>query len=86
MSLTLAFNLLVDGNWSEWNDWGVCTNKCGDDGVKMRQRTCDNPKPLFGGKDCAGSAAETVECNRKTCAGKVLINALRSFIPEGDDL
>merc|ERR1712112_26651 len=36
----------VDGGWSEWSS---CTTSCGG-GVK--KRSCTNPKPANGGKDC----------------------------------
>ena len=41
--------LSVDGKWSEWSDWSICDQDCGD-GVQMRTRTCSPPsagKPHF---------------------------------------
>lgn len=58
----------IDGNWGEWTAFGVCTEKCGDDGVRMRSRKCDSPKPLFNGKDCPGPAYDSIPCNRVPCA------------------
>uniref|UniRef100_A0A665TIL3 ADAM metallopeptidase with thrombospondin type 1 motif, 17 n=1 Tax=Echeneis naucrates TaxID=173247 RepID=A0A665TIL3_ECHNA len=32
----------VDGDWSPWNQWSMCSRTCGT-GVQFRQRKCDNP-------------------------------------------
>lgn len=32
----------VDGDWSPWSQWSVCSRTCGT-GVHFRQRKCDNP-------------------------------------------
>lgn len=53
----------TDGAWSEWSPWS-CGSSCGVSGVKLRSRTCINPQPLNGGKDCAGESYEVIE---ETC-------------------
>ncbi|XP_033759819.1 coadhesin-like [Pecten maximus] len=60
-------NCSVNGNWSEWLQWDSCSTTC-DDGVKIRNRTCDNPAPVFGGEDCEGSATETQSCILANCS------------------
>ncbi|XP_031555168.1 uncharacterized protein LOC116292070 [Actinia tenebrosa] len=55
----------VNGNYTAWSDWTVCP-KCGF-GVQTRQRTCTNPSPINGGKDCEGPAKETLACPFKRC-------------------
>ena len=64
---------LVDGNWNSWGEWGDCSVTCGD-GVKTRIRTCTNPPPTDGGKECVGdSSSETSACSTTNCPGTVLI-------------
>ena len=51
----------LDGGWSEF---GACSKACGGG---TQSRTCNNPAPANGGKDCTGDA--TKECNMRSCAG-----------------
>mgnify|MGYP002260030837 CR=1 FL=1 len=60
--------ILVDGNWSLWTDWGDCSQTCGI-GVQGRRRSCTNPSPLNGGRDCDGEAFEVRSCNVTGCPG-----------------
>ncbi|XP_071455344.1 A disintegrin and metalloproteinase with thrombospondin motifs 2-like [Hetaerina americana] len=55
-----------DGGWSSWSDWGPCSRSCGH-GVTFRIRTCDNPRPEFGGSECAGSSEEFDVCGVSKC-------------------
>ncbi|OWA50477.1 putative Nicotinamide N-methyltransferase [Hypsibius exemplaris] len=55
----------VDGVWSKWNDWGVCSVSCGR-GFRERKRRCDSPVPRNYGRFCAGSVKERESC-AKTC-------------------
>lgn len=45
------FSLVVNGNFTEWTDWGswsaTCTNT-----TRIRTRTCTNPSPAYNGKNC----------------------------------
>ena len=63
-----ADNVKKDGGYSKWSEWTECTKTCGG-GVKSRERTCTNPVPENGGKDCSklGEPEETVECNTQAC-------------------
>ena len=60
---------LVNGGWSKWSEWSVCTHPCM---VKLRTRECNNPTPESGGLNCTGSKVEqypcgsAVECQCKT--------------------
>ncbi|XP_072035679.1 coadhesin-like [Amphiura filiformis] len=57
----------VNGNWGEWSGWQApCTVTCGG-GIKVRNRTCDNPARTYGGNDCRGSSLNTIACNTKEC-------------------
>ncbi|XP_078312840.1 A disintegrin and metalloproteinase with thrombospondin motifs adt-1-like [Crassostrea virginica] len=51
----------IDGAWSDWSSWSPCSNSCGE-GQETRTRTCTNPAPAHGGKDCPGEAKETRAC------------------------
>ena len=70
--LTILFVLVVNGGYSPWSDWTQCTVTCGG-GESMRSRTCTNPSPEFGGKDCSslGSSTETMKCKNDPCPGKL---------------
>lgn len=58
----------VDGNYSEWSEFMQCSVTCGK-GVQTRSRSCINPPPQHGGKNCSafGPPVETKECNLKEC-------------------
>ncbi|KAL3852076.1 hypothetical protein ACJMK2_015763 [Sinanodonta woodiana] len=62
----------VDGNWGAWNSWtsNTCSVTCGT-GVRTdtRIRTCSNPAPQYGGRQCNGTSTEcqTVLCNNPVC-------------------
>ncbi|XP_062609191.1 uncharacterized protein LOC134270936 isoform X2 [Saccostrea cucullata] len=57
----------VDGGWSSWISTGKeCSVQCGR-GSKIRIRTCTNPAPQNGGRDCPGSEYESTSCMLKEC-------------------
>ena len=66
----LLFFLTDDGGYSEWGAWSECSATCGD-GRHTRTRSCTNPSPSPGGKDCSqlGPDTETGECNSGGCPG-----------------
>lgn len=71
-SVPLIF-LLVDGGYSPWSAWSRCSTTC-NPGKRRRERSCSNPPPQNGGKDCSqlGNAQETKRCNKskkKRCKG-----------------
>ena len=51
----------VDGDWSRF---AACSEACGGG---TRSRTCSDPAPANGGKDCVGAAIGA--CNMQACAG-----------------
>ena len=61
-------DFLVDGGMSQWSDFTDCSEKCGV-GSQERQRTCTNPPPSFGGKQCGGEFLQVQECKIKDCPG-----------------
>ncbi|XP_033120035.1 properdin-like [Anneissia japonica] len=60
-------NCPVDGMWGQWRAFSACSETCGDDAVRTRQRECDSPSAQFGGKPCSGEAEETKNCGLGPC-------------------
>ncbi|XP_063781355.1 SCO-spondin-like [Pseudophryne corroboree] len=54
------------GSWSAWSSWMDCTKSCGE-GVRSRQRTCNNPSPLGDGDYCEGPSTEMESCQLVSC-------------------
>ena len=52
---------ILDGVWSRF---GTCSKACGGG---TQSRTCSNPAPANGGKDCVGDG--TNACNMQACQG-----------------
>lgn len=59
----------VDGDWSEWGFWGTCSVTCSN-GTSVRNRTCSNPAPRYGGKNCTGLFTDTQDCIQAACKSK----------------
>ncbi|XP_031559182.1 A disintegrin and metalloproteinase with thrombospondin motifs 18-like [Actinia tenebrosa] len=59
---------IIDGMWSGWSaTYTRCSKECGI-GLQWRTRTCTNPSPKNGGKDCPGSAEGRWKlCNTQDC-------------------
>lgn len=55
----------VNGDWSPWSEWSKCAQVGEDPSVGdclCRSRSCDNPKPYYGGEPCIGSSVEVANC------------------------
>eukprot|EP00123_Amoebidium_parasiticum_P016720 comp23560_c1_seq1/m.39800 comp23560_c1_seq1/g.39800 ORF comp23560_c1_seq1/g.39800 comp23560_c1_seq1/m.39800 type:complete len:922 (-) comp23560_c1_seq1:551-3316(-) len=63
-------SLAINGKWSEWGDWSTCNGNCGSGqwGKRSRRRSCSDPKPQFGGKDCNGDGLGSESCSTFECA------------------
>ncbi|EFO19954.2 hypothetical protein LOAG_08537 [Loa loa] len=54
----------IDGMWSEWGEWSSCIADC-KNALKIRNRTCESPKPINGGYPCFGRSFETKLCQQE---------------------
>ncbi|XP_053387285.1 coadhesin-like [Mercenaria mercenaria] len=61
-----AFFSELNGGWTDWSDWGMCSATCGS-GTRSRTRLCTNPSPSNGGESCPNNPSETTVCNVQTC-------------------
>lgn len=66
--LLFLYHSQVNGNYASWSAWKDCSATCGG-GIQQRLRSCTNPVPKNGGKDCndLGPALETKNCNSQPC-------------------
>ena len=59
----------IHGQWSQWSRWSKCDNHCGRGNI-TRERTCNNPTPKNGGRNCSTDVTGSVElrpCYRRRC-------------------
>ena len=70
----------VDGGYSPFTNWSDCTETCGG-GEQTRTRTCTNPEPQLGGKDCSsfGPDFEKRKCNTQKCPGNFVTRELNLY-------
>ncbi len=73
MSFYVFLNCLIEiGEWSEFNDWSVCSATCGE-GYQFRKREClsvaDKTKKSPP-ENCIGKDIEIQQCDITTCPGK----------------
>ena len=52
----------VDGGWSVWSRWSNCSAECGE-GTQERDRVCNNPVPMYGGRKCQGKNIDIRHCD-----------------------
>ncbi|XP_031772357.1 hemicentin-1 isoform X6 [Apis florea] len=57
----------IDGGWSSWSPWGLCSGKCGFKGKKIRHRICNNPIPSNNGAPCIGPNYQIEGCHITGC-------------------
>ncbi|XP_060684257.1 semaphorin-5B isoform X1 [Hemiscyllium ocellatum] len=55
-------NCSRNGGWTVWASWAPCSTTCGI-GFQVRQRSCSNPTPRYGGRVCVGQSREERFCN-----------------------
>jgi len=56
----------LHGGWTRFTAIGECSAVCGGGRLEFR-RTCSNPPPSKGGKQCKGRDAVSVACNTQPC-------------------
>ena len=61
----IIYYYTVDGGWTEWKPGYPCSATCGG-GVETFYRTCTNPEPECGGKECDGQ-----DTTLKTCDAQI---------------
>lgn len=58
---------VIHGHWSSWSAFSQCTRPCGG-GVQSKTRTCTNPTPKNGGRNCVGpNKGHWRICNPQPC-------------------
>ena len=65
----ISSNLTVDGEWSPWSGWNMCSSSCGA-GTQWRTRTCEGR--AHGGDECPGTRDEQNQCNTQPCPSKTV--------------
>nr|XP_033783253.1 netrin receptor UNC5A isoform X3 [Geotrypetes seraphini] len=55
--------IALDGGWTGWSLWSVCTVDC----THWRSRACSLPTPRNGGQNCRGPELETRNCSSHLC-------------------
>ena len=65
--VVVLFLVAIDGGYTEWSE-SECSVTCGE-GTKILTRTCTNPSPSCGGKNCSelGPDFMTIPCNEGEC-------------------
>ncbi len=59
--------MFADGGWSSWSfGSSPCSQSCGN-GIAKRFRTCTNPPPMNGGRNCSGLNFKATLCNKQDC-------------------
>lgn len=58
----------INGGYSNWTEFSQCTVSCGN-GTRQRTRSCSNPQPRHGGRNCSllGPNMEIKICNTNFC-------------------
>ncbi|CAH3171117.1 unnamed protein product [Porites lobata] len=56
----------VHGGFSPWRSWSRCSVTCGG-GLQRRSRTCTNPRPAYGGRQCFGAYVQSQRCALNRC-------------------
>ena len=85
-SLLFAFIdfFVVNGNWSPWTGWSVCSKICINscDGFEERRRTCTSPVPNINGAYCEGDNTETKACTGISIySGSIVFTLFLCFNP-----
>ena len=77
----MAFFSLVNGNYTEWGEWGSCSKTCEDDAVRVKERNCTNPAPQYGGDNCTVYDYVKLVSGTNTTVGENETEACNEGIP-----
>ena len=66
----ISLTLPVDGGFTQWSSYSDCSTTCGD-GIQERLRSCTQPEPQNGGKQCSGQTKQSRKCNLRKCPGEL---------------
>lgn len=66
---------VVNGGYGNWTLGTLCNVSCGV-GIEIWRRSCDNPEPKYGGRNCTelGDSIEFRKCSREPCPSKLQIH------------
>nr|XP_054764674.1 coadhesin-like [Lytechinus pictus] len=68
----------VHGGWSQWTDSSECSSPCGYS-TRNQTRSCTNPIPTNGGKECTGESSKQIRCwGLPDCEGESLDSSWES--------
>lgn len=73
---SIFFTCAVNGQWNCWTTWSACSVTC-KGGVQSQMRSCNNPSPQHGGKNCSGESMVTRSCNVRPCPGSYILITTR---------
>lgn len=64
----LSLITAIDGGYTRWTTWTVCSKTCGK-GTQLRFRSCTDPPPNGGSRSCdiLGKPIQTRKCNLARC-------------------
>ncbi|XP_072324712.1 LOW QUALITY PROTEIN: SCO-spondin [Scyliorhinus torazame] len=75
---------VVDGQFSDWSPWTLCSRSCGGIGHRTRSRDCSNPAPTNGGRDCSGPRIDFKFCPTIECEVSVPTGEPVTSLPDSD--
>ena len=55
--------LYIEQTWSAWSPWSKCSVSCGGEGVRVRERHCQN------GDEGIGTSEVEEVCEMEACSG-----------------
>ncbi|ESO94033.1 hypothetical protein LOTGIDRAFT_228687 [Lottia gigantea] len=56
----------LDGKFGRWTDWTPCSKNCLGEN-QYRYRSCNQPIPQNGGRNCVGNAVDSRKCDQRKC-------------------
>ncbi|CAH1799649.1 unnamed protein product [Owenia fusiformis] len=68
-------NCIVHGAWSSWSEWTEECSRLKSEMMcrKTRNRRCNDPSPVLGGRACVGKTFEEINCKWVECSKEALI-------------